>query len=109
MEENVKRNGKKKLSVEEKWRIFQEASSPGAQVGEILRKNGMYPAELSKIRQLVEKAAKEELGRNKYRKRPVKVDYDEYEKLKFELAANQKALAEMSQEYLKLKKKVNLE
>jgi transposase-like protein len=109
MEENVKRNGKKKLSVEEKWRIYQEASSPGAQVGEILRKNGMYPAELSKIRQLVEKAAKEELGRNKYRKRPVKVDYDEYEKLKFELAANQKALAEMSQEYLILKKKVNLE
>jgi transposase-like protein len=33
MEENVKRNGKKKLSVEEKWRIYQEASSPGAQVG----------------------------------------------------------------------------
>jgi transposase-like protein len=109
MEENLKKNGKKKLSAEEKWRIYQEASSPGAQVGEILRKNGMYPAELSKIRQLVEKAAKEELGRNKYRKRPVKVDYDEYEKLKFELAANQKALAEMSQEYLILKKKVNLE
>jgi hypothetical protein len=82
---------------------------PGAQVGEILRKNGMYPAELAKIRQLVEKAAKEELGRNKYRKRPLKVDYNEYEKLKIELVANQKALAEMSQEYLILKKKVNLE
>lgn len=109
MEENVKKNGKKKLSPEEKWRIYQEASMPGAQVGEILRKNGMYPAELAKIRQRVEKAAKEELGRNKYRKRPLKVDYDEYEKLKSELAAKEKALAEMSQEYLILKKKVNLE
>jgi transposase-like protein len=109
MEENVKRNGKRKLSPEEKWRIYQEASVPGAPVGEILRKYGMYPAELSKIRQLVEKAAKEELGRNKYRKRPLKVDYNEYEKLKIELVANQKALAEMSQEFLILKKKVNLE
>jgi hypothetical protein len=66
-------------------------------------------AELAKIRQQVEKSAKEELGRNKYRKKPLKVDYGEYEKLKAELAAKEKALAEMSQEYLILKKKVNLE
>ena len=109
MEENAKKNGKKKLSPEEKWRIYQEAAVPGAQVGEIIRKYGMYPAELAKIRQLVEKAAKEELGRNKYRKKPLKVDYGEYEKIKVELAAKEKALAEMSQEYLILKKKVNLE
>ena len=109
MEENTKKNGKKKLTAEEKWKIYQEASAPGAPVGEILRKNGMYPAELAKIRQSVEKGAKEELGRNKYRKKPLKVDYGEHEKLKVELAAKEKALAEMSQEFLILKKKVNLE
>jgi transposase-like protein len=109
MEENVKKNGKKKLSAEEKWRIYQEAEVPGAPVGELLRKYGMYPAELTKIRQSVEKGAKEELGRNKYRKKPLKVDYSEHEKLKVELAAKEKALAEMSQEFLILKKKVNLE
>jgi len=57
----------------------------------------------------VEKGAKEELGRNKYRKKPLKVDYIEHEKLKVELTSKEKALAEMSQEYLILKKKVNLE
>ena len=109
MEENVKKNGRKKLSPEEKWRVYQEALAPGAPVGEILRKYGMYPAELAKIRQQVEKGAKEELGRNKYRKKPLKVDYNEHEKLKAELTAKEKALAEMSQEFLILKKKVNLE
>lgn len=109
MEENVKKNGRKKPGVDEKWRIYQEAAIPGAPVGELLRKYGMYPAELAKIRQSVEKGAKEELGRNKYRKKPLKVDYGEHEKLKAELAAKEKALAEMSQEFLILKKKVNLE
>ena len=102
-------NGKKKLSVEEKWRIYQETSVNDAPIGEILRKYGMYPAELAKIRQQVEEGAKKELGRNKYLKRNMDVSYSEYEKLKTELAGKEKALAEMGQEYLLIKKKVNLE
>lgn len=109
MEENVKRPGKRKLGVEEMWRIYLECSAPGAQIGEILRKYGMYPGELTKIRQRVEKGAKEELGRNRYRKKPLPVDYHEHEKIKADLAAKERALAEMGQEYLILKKKVNLE
>ena len=109
MEEHIKRNGKKKRSAEEMFRIYQETSAPGAKVGEILRKYGLYPADLTKIRQRVEKGAKEELGKNRYRKKPLTVDYNEHEKLKAELAAKEKALAEMGQEYLILKKKVNLE
>lgn len=109
MEENVKPNGKRRIGVEEKWRIYLECSVAGAQIGEILRKYGMYPAELAKIRQRVEKGAKEELGRNRYRKKPLHVDYHEHEKVKADLAAKEKALAEMGQEYLILKKKVNLE
>lgn len=102
-------NGKKKLSIDEKWRIYQEASVKDAPVGEILRKHGMYPAELTKIRQQVEEGAKKELGRNKYLKKKMAVSYSEHEKLKTELAGKEKALAEMSQEYLLIKKKVNLE
>ena len=108
-EEMTQSNGKKKLSVEEKWRIYQETSVHDAPIGEILRKYGMYPAELSKIRQQVEEGAKKELGRNKYLKRQMDVNYNEHEKLKTELAGKEKALAEMSQEYLLIKKKVNLE
>ena len=33
--------GRKKLSVEEKWRIYQETSVKDAPIGEILRKYGM--------------------------------------------------------------------
>ena len=102
-------NGKKKLSVEEKWQVYQETTVPGAPVGEILRKYGMYPAELTKIRKQVEEGAKKELGRNKYLKKRVDVSYGEHEKLKMELAGKEKALAEMGQEYLLIKKKVNLE
>lgn len=102
-------NGKRKPSIEEKWQIYQETSVPGAQVGEILRKYGLYPAELTKIRKQVEEGAKKEMGRNKYLKKRVDVSYSEHEKLKNELAGKEKALAEMSQEYLILKKKVNLE
>lgn len=102
-------NGRKKLSVEEKWQIYQEASVQEAPIGEILRKYGMYPAELSKIRHQVEEGAKKELGRNKYLKRKMNVSYSEHEKLRTELAGKEKALAEMSQEYLLIKKKVNLE
>ena len=101
--------GKKKLNIEEKWQIYLETSAPGAQVGEILRKRGMYPAELAKIRAQVEEGAKKELGRNKYLKKRVDVNYNEHERVKADLAAKEKALAEMSQEYLILKKKVNLE
>ena len=102
-------NGKKKLSVEEKWQVYQETCVQDAPVGEILRKYGMYPAELSKIRQQVEEGAKKELGRNKHLKKRMEVSYGEYEKLKAELAGKEKALAEMGQEYLLIKKKVNLE
>ena len=102
-------NGKKKLSVEEKWQVYQETCVQDAPVGEILRKYGMYPAELSKIRQQVEEGAKKELGRNKHLKKRMEVSYSEYEKLKTELAGKEKALAEMGQEYLLIKKKVNLE
>lgn len=65
----------------------------------------MYPGELGKIRQQVESGAKNELGRNKYLKKKMDVSYSEHEKVKAELAGKEKALAEMGQEYLLVKKR----
>lgn len=67
------------------------------------------PRGTGKIRQQVESGAKNELGRNKYLKKKMDVSYSEHERVKAELLGKEKALAEMGQEYLLVKKKVNLE
>jgi transposase-like protein len=94
---------RKKLRPEEKWQIFMETNAKGAPVGEILRRHGLYASELTKIRQQVESGALKELGRNRHiKKEPV--SYEEYARVGAELAAKEKALAQMSEEYLLLKK-----
>lgn len=97
---------RKKLRPAEKWQIFMETSANGAPVGEILRRNGLYASELTKIRQQVESGALKELGRNRHiKKEPI--PYEEHVRVMAELAAKEKALAQMSEEYLLLKKRVN--
>ena len=97
----------KNLSAPEKWRIFLETTAKDAPVGEILRRNGLYSSDLTKIRKQVESGALAELGRKKYSKKPYQVSRDEYEKLKAELSAKEKALAQMGEEYLILKKRTD--
>lgn len=101
-------NGKrrKKLSPEEKWQIFLETSASGAPIGEILRRHGLYASELTKIRQQAEAGALRELGRNRHIKKAA-VAYEEHARVKEELAAKEKALAQMGEEYLLLKKRVS--
>jgi transposase-like protein len=101
------RRKRKKLTAQEKWQIFLETSVQGAPVGEILRRYGLYSSELTKIRKQVESGALKELGRKKYSKKPQQVPYEEYEKLKTELTAKEKALAQMGEEYLLLKKRTD--
>ena len=97
---------RKKLRPEEKWQIFQETSANGAPTGEILRRHGLYASELTKIRQQAEIGALKEFGRNRHIKK-APVAYEEHSRIKEELAAKEKALAQMSEEYLLLKKRVN--
>jgi transposase-like protein len=99
------RRKRRKLTAQEKWRIFLETSIKEAPVGEILRRYGLYSSELTKIRNQVESGALKELGRKKYSRKPQQVPYEEYERLRVELAAKEKALAQMSEEYLLLKKR----
>lgn len=101
------RRKSKKLTPNGKWQLFLETAFRGAPVGEILRRRGLYSCQLHKIRRQVEAGALKELGKGKYSKKPQTVSYYEHEKLKAELAAKEKALAQMSEEYLLLKKRTD--
>lgn len=101
------RRRRKKLTPQERWQIFLETSVKEAPVGEILRRYGLYSSHLTKIRRQVESGALKELGRRGYSKKPQQVPYEEYEKLKIELSAKEKALAQMGEEYLLLKKRAD--
>ena len=98
---------RKKLTAQEKWQIFLETSAKDAPVGEILRRHGLYSSDITKIRKQVESGALQELGRKKYSRKPTSVPQEEHEKIKTELAAKEKALAQMGEEYLLLKKRTD--
>ena len=98
---------RKKLTAQEKWQIFLETSAKDAPVGEILRRYGLYSSDLTRIRQEAETGALKELGRKRYSRKPQAVPYQEHERIKRELAAKEKALAQMSEEYLLLKKRMD--
>jgi transposase-like protein len=112
-EEMNQEQGKKqrrRLSAEEKWQIYRECEQPGAKVGEILRKYGLYSSDLGNIRKLVKEGSLERLRQSKPGKRKVTtVPLREYEQLESELTRKEKALAEMTVMFTALKKKVNLE
>ena len=114
LEESMnEKNGKKqrrRLSAEEKWQIYRECEQPGAKVGEILRKYGLYSSDLQKIRKMVKEGSLERLRQSRPGKRRVTtVPVGDYEELERELTAKEKALAEMTVMFTALKKKVNLE
>ncbi len=105
-ETDTGKSRRKKLTAKEKWQIFLETSVKDAPVGEILRRYGLYSSELTRIRQEAETGALKELGRKRYSRRQA-VSYQEHERIKRELAAKEKALAQMSEEYLLLKKRMD--
>ncbi|MBW1790054.1 MAG: hypothetical protein JRK53_26135 [Deltaproteobacteria bacterium] len=106
-------NGKKqkrRLSAEEKWEIYQECEKPGAKIGEILRKYGLYSSDLQNIRRGVKEGALDRLRMSKPgRKKIASVPIQAHERLRKELEEKEKALAELSVIFTTLKKKVNLE
>ena len=97
---------KRRLSAEEKWEIYQECEKPGAQVGEILRKRGLYSSDLQSIRRDVKEGALDRLRMRKPgRKKVTSVPLEEHEQLRRELEEKEKALAELSGIFTALKKK----
>ena len=109
-EQTTQKTKRRRLSAEEKYRIYQECQQPDAHIGEILRKNGLYSSDLQVIRRTVEAGAIEALRNSKPGRRKIKtVSKDDYDCLDKDLKEKEKALAELSVLFTTLKKKVNLE
>ena len=110
MDQNNGKKQKRRLSAEEKWQIYRECEQPGAKVGEILRKYGLYSSDLQNIRKMIKEGSLERLRQSRPgKKRVTTVPVGDYEELERELARKEKALAEMTVMFTALKKKVNLE
>ncbi len=103
-------NQKRRLSAEEKWQIYRECEQPGAKVGEILRKYGLYSSDLQNIRKMIKEGSLERLRQSRPgRKKVTTVSVKDYEALENEITRKDRALAEMTVLFTALKKKVNLE
>ena len=101
-----KRQRRRRLSPEKKFQIFLESQSGKAPVGEILRREGIYSTDLTRIRQKVKEGALERLADRPGAKRK-KVPLGDYEALKHELEEKERALAEQAVELAILRKKTN--
>ena len=101
--------GKKKrrlLSPEKKFQIFLESQSGKNPVGEILRREGIYSTDLTRIRQKVKEGALERLADRPGTKKKT-VSQADYDALKRELEEKERALADLSVELTVLRKKTN--
>ena len=101
--------GKRKrryLSPEKKFQIFLESQRGESPVGEILRREGIYSTDLTRIREKVKEGALEHLAARPGAKRKT-VPQEEYDALKKDLEEKERALAELAVELTVLRKKTN--
>ena len=94
------------LSPEKKFQIFLESQSGNSPVGEILRREGIYSTDLTRIRQRVREGALERLAERPGVKKKT-VSQEDYDALKRELEEKERALADLSVELAVLRKKTN--
>ncbi len=94
------------LSAEKKFQIFLEAQRGTGTVAELLRREGLYATDLTRIRTAVKEGAIERLQAKPGRRKKV-VEVDAYQALKKELEDKERALADLSVELSVLRKKVN--
>ena len=104
--EKNKTSKKRKLSAEKKYQIFLETQRGEKPTGEVLRREGLYASDLTRIRKQVQEGAIDRLSA-KPGKRPKVVSLDEYKQLKAELQEKERALADLSVELAILRKKTN--
>jgi transposase-like protein len=94
------------LSPEKKFQIFLETQSGKKPIGDILRREGIYSTDLTRIRERVKEGALERLADRPGAKRKT-IPLDDYEALKRELEEKERALAEQAVELAILRKKTN--
>jgi transposase len=101
-----KKAKKRILSPEKKFQIFLETQRGEIPTGEVLRREGLYSSDLTRIRQQVKDGAMDRLAARPGKRRPP-VAAEEYEALKRELEEKERALADLSVELAILRKKTN--
>lgn len=99
--EGVRR--RRKLSAEDKFQIFLEASRGDVPVAAVLRKWGIYSSDLARIRQQVRRAALEALARGNGKAKEDR----RIVQLKGEKARLEEAIKELAIENTLLRKKVD--
>ena len=94
------------LSPEKKYQIFLESQRGETPVGEILRREGLYSSDLTRIQRKIKEGALESLAK---RPGPNKktVSQEEYDALKQDLQEKERVMAEMAVELAVLRKKTN--
>ncbi len=100
---------RRRLSPEEKFTIFLEASRGDLPVAEVLRKYGLHASDLKRIRETVRAGALKEFGRRGQRKQEPVIAAEEHRRLQREKERLEKTVVEQSVELSLLKKRVNLE
>ncbi len=104
---NTPESGSKKrrfLSAEKKFQIYLEAQSTDKPVGELLRREGLFSTDLSRIRQQVKEGALVRLSAKLGRKAETMAS-SEFKALKLELLDKERALADMAVEMSLLRRK----
>ena len=101
-----KSSKKRFLTPEKKFQIFLETQRGDKPAGEVLRREGLYSSDLTRIRKQVQEGAMDRLSAKPGKSRKA-VSADEYEKLKQELEDKERALADLSVELAILRKKTN--
>ena len=94
------------LSPEKKFQIFLESQNTKTPVGELLRREGIYSTDLTRIREKVRQGALERLADRPGKKKKT-VSQADYDALKRELEQKERALADLSVELAVLRKKTN--
>jgi len=97
---------RRKLSAEKKFQIYLEAQRSDQPTGDILRREGLYAADLTRIRDQVREGALERLSARPGKKSRM-VTLESYEALKRELVDKERALAEHAVELTMMRKKTN--
>lgn len=97
---------RRKLSGEKKFQILEEIKRSPEKKGEILRREGLYRNDLNRYEEIVREAGIKALGQMRPgRKRLREVALEQHEALKREHDTKEKALAELTVDFLALKKK----
>jgi transposase-like protein len=106
---NQSPNDRKKrrlVSPEKKFQLFLESHTGKTPVGELLRREGIYSTDLTRIREKVREGALERLADRPGAQKKT-VSQADYDALKRELEQKERALADLSVELAVLRKKTN--